>query len=209
MQEGGLNYPSGLSRAKTLERLSGAWEGSLPGDALAHKTLPAFAAPASQPARRGVRMRCRGAAAEPAAAEARAAPGSLPRGWDGSSWSEKSPAPRGPAGVRAGGPGEGARTARGERVTQLGTAVAPGTGGTGATAAVPRSGAAGTARLPHFSSPQFGVLRVERQAAPKSLIFLRLPPLPSLSQQRELNLMLLVRQCLAGCAALQADGETN
>lgn len=175
---------------------------------MSHKTLPAFALPASPPARRGVRMRCWGAAAaEAAAAEARAAPGSLPRGWDGSSWSENSPAPRGPAGVRAGGPGEGARTARGERGAQLGTAVAPGTCDTRATAAVPPSGAA---RLPHFSSPQFGVLRVEREAAPKSWIFLRLPPsLPSLSQQRELNLMLLVRQCLAGCAALQADGETN
>lgn len=29
VQEGGLDYPSRLSRAKTLQRLSGAWEGAL------------------------------------------------------------------------------------------------------------------------------------------------------------------------------------
>lgn len=80
----------------------------------------------------------------------------------------------------------------------LGTAVAP---------QLPshRAGAAATAQPPPLFLATLCAWK-GKKAAPKSLI--SSPPPPS-SQQRELNLMLLVRQCLAGCAALQADGETN
>lgn len=65
----------------------------------------------------------------------------------------------------------------------------------------------GTAWHTPFSLLQFWILCMERiEAAPKS--FISSAPRPG-SRQRKLNLMLLVRQCLAGCAALQADGETN
>lgn len=145
---------------------------------MSHKTLPAFALPASPPARRGVRMRCWGAAAaEAAAAEARAAPGSLPRGWDGSSWSENSPAPRGPAGVRAGGPGEGARTARGERGAQLGTVVAPGTCDTKSHSCRPTERGCSAPSL--FLAAVWGFARGKR-SGPQKLGFSPPPPLSPL-----------------------------